>query len=107
MRIRSLAPLAPLAALALVSPAHATVALPSGFGDHVVVSGLDQPTAFAFLPDGRALVTEQVTGAIRLVIGGSLSPTPLATVSGLSINGGERGLLAIAVDPGWPVRPYV
>jgi glucose/arabinose dehydrogenase len=91
----------------IVSPSRADVALPPGFGDHVVVSGLDQPTAFAFLPDGRAVVTEQLTGAIRLVIGGSLSPTPLATVSGLTTDGGERGLLAIAIDPGWPARPYV
>jgi Glucose / Sorbosone dehydrogenase/FlgD Ig-like domain len=107
-RIRDLALLlAPLATLALVSPAVASVALPPGFGDHVVVSGLDQPTSLAFLPDGRALVTEQVTGAIRLVIGGSLSPTPLVSVSGLNTNGTERGLLAIAVDPGWPARPYV
>jgi glucose/arabinose dehydrogenase len=96
-----------LLSLTLASPARADIALPPGFGDHVVVSGLDQPTAFAFLPDGRVLVTEQLTGAIRLAVGDVLLPTPLATVSGLTIDGGERGLLAIAIDPGWPTRPYV
>ncbi|MFI5370337.1 MAG: PQQ-dependent sugar dehydrogenase [Candidatus Eisenbacteria bacterium] len=93
--------------LLVAARAHAAVALPPGYHDFVVASGIDQPTAVAFLPDGRALVTEQVTGKIRLVIGGSLSPAPLVTVSGLTANGGERGLLAIAVDPGWPARPYV
>jgi glucose/arabinose dehydrogenase len=95
-----------LATLALASPAVPDVALPPGFGDHVVVTGLDQPTGFAFLPDGRALVTEQLTGNIRLVVGSSVSP-PLVTVSGITTDGGERGLLAIAIDPGWPARPYV
>ena len=34
----------------------AVAALPTGFVQGIVASGLDLPTAFAFLPDGRILV---------------------------------------------------
>jgi len=80
--------------------------LPSGFTDQLVANGLSQPTSFAFLPDGRVLVTEQTTGRIRLIVGGTTVSAPVATVTSLT-TGAERGLLSIAVDPGWPARPYV
>lgn len=95
------------AIVAAASPASAAVLLPPGFADHVVTAGFDRPTAFAFLPDGRVLVAEQKTGAIRLVIGGSVSPQPLVIVPNLVTAAEERGLLAIAVDPAWPARPFV
>lgn len=98
--------LAALAAIVGVRPAGAVV-LPPGFADHVVATGLDLPTSFAFLPDGRVLVAEQKTGTIRLVVGPTVAATPLITIPSLNYSGQERGLLAIAVDPGWPVRPYV
>lgn len=107
--IRSLRCLAPVAmAIGLMAPVgYAAVALPPGFGDQLLATGLDEPTAMAFLPDGRLLVTEQRSGAIRLVVGGSVAAPPLVVVSGLNSAASERGLLAIAVDPGWPSRPYV
>ncbi len=94
-------------ALGVLSPGapHAQ-ALPSGFADSVVVQGLDLPTAFDFLPDGRVVVVEQSSGKIRLVVNGQLaSVDPVVTVPAVS-TGGERGLLGIAVDPQFPARPY-
>jgi glucose/arabinose dehydrogenase len=94
------------ACVLFAAPLHAAPRLPTGFTDEVIASGLSAPTSFAFLPDGRVLVTEQTTGRIRLVVNGVVRSTALTTVSSLT-TGSERGLLSIAVDPGWPTRPYV
>ena len=109
---RSRAPFAAIAALlAIGGGAHragAQVALPTGFRDSVVATSLNLPTSLAFTPDGRLLFVEQTTGRIRLIVGGALSATdPVGTVDSVNVNGNERGLLGIAVDPAWPTRPYV
>jgi len=82
--------------------------VPTDFSDQSVKSGFSQPVGFAFLPDGRALVIEQVTAQIRLVVNGSFGTTdPLVTVPSVNTSGNERGLLGIDVDAGWPARPYI
>src|SRR5262245_61440930 len=93
-------------ALLLFASTAGAATFPANFSDQLVASGLNAPTAFAFLPDGRALVTEQFTGAIRMVVGG-VTTGALVTVPSLNGTGPERGLLSIAVDPGWPARPYL
>ena len=81
--------------------------LPSGFTDQLVVGGLSFPTGMAFLPGGRLLFVEQFSARIRLLVNGALAATdPVCTVPSVR-SGGERGLLGIAVDPGFPARPYV
>lgn len=96
-----------LAASSFAAPARAAVQVPSGFTDETLVSGLDAPTGFAFLPDGRVLVVEQNTGKVRLIVGNHIAATdPVFTRTGIS-TGGERGLLGIAVDPRWPTFPWV
>lgn len=84
---------------------EATSALPTDFEDHLVVYGLTFPSGFAFLPDGRILIIEQRTGRVRLAVG-SVADTTL-TIPDVNGVQSERGLLGIAVDPDWPVRPYV
>jgi aldose sugar dehydrogenase len=64
----------------------------------LVVSGLEVPWGIAFLPNGDLLVTER-PGRIRLVKGGVLQPTAVATVPLAA--GGESGLLGIALHPGF------
>lgn len=93
--------------LPLAAPASASPSLPAGFADATVASGLDLPTGFAFLPDGRLLVVEQKTAQIELVDPADGSVSTVGTVDDIRIDGLERGLLGIAVDPGWPARPYV
>jgi glucose/arabinose dehydrogenase len=81
-------------AFVAVAPAAYAGTPPSIFSDNAIVSGLTAPTAIAFLPDGRMLVTEK-GGALKLVSGGSattLVTVPVCTAS-------EMGLLGVAVDP--------
>jgi glucose/arabinose dehydrogenase len=88
--------------------AHADVVLPDNFVNEVIVEELDQPTSMAFLPDGRVLLTEQRNGKVRMVVNGHIASTdPIFAVPLLNTGGYERGLEGIAVDPRWPLRPYV
>ena len=68
--------------------------------------GLQVPWDVAFLPDGRALVTERA-GRVRIVTAdGRLQSQPAATVA--VTTGGDGGLLGIAVDPAFSAsRPFV
>ena len=70
-----------------------------------VVTGLDTPWEIAFLPDGRALVTER-PGRVRLLSpGGELRREPVAEIEVAAI--GEGGLLGLAVDPRFRINRFV
>jgi glucose/arabinose dehydrogenase len=81
-------------------------AVPSGFVVETLTEALSEPVGLALLPDGRALVIERGSGAIKVWAGG-LGAAVVGVVPGVNSGAFERGLLAIAVDPQWPVRPYV
>ena len=95
--------LAAFAFLAIVSTAGAA-ALPSGFAETQVASGLSAPTAMAFAPDGRLFVAEQ-GGRLRVIKNGTLLATPFLTVTVDSA--GERGLLGVAFDPAFASNGFV
>jgi uncharacterized repeat protein (TIGR03806 family) len=78
--------------------------LPEGFSELVVARGLTGATALAVAPDGRVFVCEQ-TGALRVVKDDKLLPAPFVTLKVDSY--WERGLIGVALDPGFPKRPYV
>ncbi len=92
-----------LTSLMWVSPVAAAT-VPSGFTASVFVSGLSNPTAMAFAPDGRLFVTQQ-GGALRVIKSGSLLATPFLTVTVSS--SGERGLLGVAFDPDFATNDFV
>src|SRR5262245_27314558 len=100
-----------LAFAALCHPAsfaRAAIILPPNFVDDTIVTGLDQPNAMAFLPDGRLLITELKTGKIRMVVNGHIAATdPMMVADSVTTAEVERGLQGIAVDPRWPQMPYV
>jgi glucose/arabinose dehydrogenase len=95
---------------ALVAPAPTAWAqmakYPPGFSHTVVAGSLDNPTAFAFFPDGRIAIAEKV-GIVRLVKDGQLQPTPLIDIRDRVNDYWDRGLIGIAVDPDFANRPYV
>lgn len=70
----------------------------------VVAEGLTAPSAIAFLPDGRAVVTERVSGRVLLLTppaagtNEATEPVVAGTLPGLR-SGGGAGLLGVAVSP--------
>jgi glucose/arabinose dehydrogenase/chitodextrinase len=70
------------------------------------MTGLNWPIALAFSPDGRIFFAERLTGNIRIIESGILLATPFYTLSNTATSG-ERGLLGLALDPGFPSTPYV
>ena len=85
-------------------PTSAT-AVPPGFTD-TLVANIDSPTALAFTPDGRLLVTTQF-GTLRIVQNGSLLPSPALDLGAVLCTDNERGLLGEAVDPSFTSNGFV
>jgi aldose sugar dehydrogenase len=75
----------------------------SGGSVDVVAEGLEVPWEIAFMPDGRALVTER-PGRIRM-FDGALEDDPVAEVA--VSNQGEGGLLGLALDPDFAANGLV
>jgi glucose/arabinose dehydrogenase len=73
------------------------VTLPSGFTDELVAL-VGSPTALAFTPDGRLLITTQ-PGLLRVYQNGSLLPAAALDLTAVICSNSERGLLGVAVDP--------
>lgn len=90
--------------LAPAAPAGAAV-LPSGFTD-TLVAAVGGPTALAFTPDGRMLVTTQ-GGRLRVVQNNALLATPALDLTGRICSTSERGLLGVAVDPQFAANRFV
>jgi glucose/arabinose dehydrogenase len=66
------------------------------------------PTALAFTPDGRILITTQ-TGQLRVFADGSLLPAPALDLAAADnfCSTSERGLLGVAVDPAFASNGYI
>ncbi len=94
-------------ATALAAPARSAPAVPTRFQDELVVTGLNLPTAGAFLPDGRFIIAEQTTGTLHLVVHDILSTMdPMGTVPSVR-SSAEGGLIGVTFDDRWPIKPYV
>ncbi len=95
-----------MAMLGVLWAAAAGAVVPSGFRDDAVAT-VGAPTAIAFTPDGRLLVTTQDG---RLLVGqnGTLVATPALTFAATQIcSNGERGLLGVAVDPAFATNNFI
>ena len=95
-----------VAALAVSCATAPAAVLPPGFTDEPVLSA-GGPTAIAFTPDGRLLVTTQA-GALRVhTPAGGLLATPALNLAGKLCANSERGLLGVAVDPAFATNRFV
>src|SRR6185503_14424450 len=79
--------------------------LPAGFTD-VTLFNVDHPTAIAFTPDGRMLVTTDA-GLLRVYANGALLAKPALNLSSKICSAGERGMMGIAVDPDFTSNQYI
>jgi hypothetical protein len=72
---------------------------PPEFSD-TLVTEVPSPTALAFTPDGRMLITSQ-SGQLWVYQGGTLLATPALDLAAADrlCSGFERGLLGVALDP--------
>ena len=99
-------------ALALVSlflgmkTATGAATLPAGFEETPVAGGLSRPTTLAIAPDGRFFVAEQ-DGKLRVIRDGNLLAEPFVDLTGVVDSAGERGLLGVALDPGFSKNGFV
>ncbi|WP_158839640.1 PQQ-dependent sugar dehydrogenase [Saccharothrix deserti] len=89
-----------------ISTAQAAT-LPPNFSDRVVFSGLTNPTAIQFADDGRVFAAQK-NGVIKVF--DNLADTTATTFADLSANVHDfwdRGMLGLALHPGFPANPYV
>jgi glucose/arabinose dehydrogenase len=95
-----------VAVLLSVIPIPSQATVPAGFSD-VLVTPLGGPTAIAFTPDGRRLVTTQ-GGTLRVYASGALVATPVISFdSTVLCSNSERGLLGVAVDPAFATNGFI
>ena len=94
-----------VAAAPVLADTGATV--PAGFQDEVVLTGLDHPMSIVFAPNGNVFVAEK-RGVIKFYTSlADTSPQVFADLNTNVHNYWDRGLMGLAVDPGYPTRPYV
>jgi glucose/arabinose dehydrogenase/PKD repeat protein len=106
LRLRLAALMMTLLALAVVPHVHAAT-LPAGFSEKTVFTGLSQPTAVRFSPDGRVFVAEK-SGVIKEFE--SLTDTTPRVYADLRKNVHDywdRGLLGLALDPSFPTKNVI
>jgi glucose/arabinose dehydrogenase len=73
---------------------------------NTLVASVPAPTALAFTPDGRILVTTQ-PGQLRVLQNDALVPTPALNISSRVCTQSERGMLGVAVDPAFASNHFV
>jgi glucose/arabinose dehydrogenase len=89
------------------SPPATAVAVPSGFQEQIVFSGLSSPVDLEFASDGRIFVAEK---GGRIKVFDDLADTTATVFADLSANvhnQWDRGLLGLTLAPGFPADPYV
>lgn len=96
-----------LALLLVAAPSALAVGLPPGFRDTTVLSGISEPTSFRIAPDGRVFVAEK--SGLILVYENFSDPIPevFADLQAQVYDRGDRGLMAIELDPEFPAQPYL
>jgi glucose/arabinose dehydrogenase/PKD repeat protein len=96
-----------LTALLAATAPPARAAVPPGFQESTVFSGLINPTVVRFASDNRIFVAEK-RGVIKVFDSlTDTTPTVFADLRTNVYNFWDRGLLGMALDPDFPANPYV
>jgi glucose/arabinose dehydrogenase len=103
MTVTLLAAVGTLLLALAISPARG--ALPTGFTQSQVTSGLTGPTDMEFAPDGRLFVAEEA-GKVRIAKPNGTLATFIDISSKVDI-AGERGLMGVAFDPSFATNHFV
>jgi glucose/arabinose dehydrogenase len=117
---RSLGALAAVAIVSALPAAQQPAAPPAGVQDGQIlrtaaatlrvsaIRGFVYPWAFAFLPNGDMLVTEQGRNTLRLVRGGVLDPVPVAGLpQGITSTRRDTAGIDIAVHPRFAENRFI
>ena len=80
------------------------LSVPAGFTETRVATGLAQPIAMAFAPDGRLYIAEK-DGAVRVMKEGALLPDPFLRLSVETVS--EAGISGIVLDPDFAENRFV
>ena len=97
----------PVIAFLLAGALPAAAAVPDGFENQLVRTNFTNLVSLDFLPDGRCLLIEHKNARIRMLLANLTTLRNVLTIPEVEIEGTEKGLNGIVVDPQWPVRPYV
>src|SRR5262245_37612383 len=85
----------------------AAATLPPGFQEEIVFSGLTEPTALRFSPDGRVFVAEK-SGLVKVFDNlTDTTPTVFVDLRTQVHNFWDRGLLEVALAAGFQTVPWV
>src|SRR5258705_7841247 len=103
---RCCAALVALALAVCLSGSSARADVLSPFQETPIITGLTNPTAVRFAPDGRIFVSEQ-SGLLKVFDGiGDSSPDIAADLSSEVFNNWDRGFLGLAIDPQFPAAGH-
>jgi glucose/arabinose dehydrogenase len=80
---------------------------PGNFTRLPIVSGLTQPTAFEWTPNGERMYIAEKSGIVKVFENGNVLATPFIDISQQVNNVRDRGLLGIEVHPDFPNNPYI
>jgi len=92
-------------AVIVTAVAASAITLPADFED-TLIANVSAPTALAFTPDGRLLITTQ-TGTVRVYADGALLASPALNLAAKLCTNSERGVLGIAVDPAFATSHFI
>jgi glucose/arabinose dehydrogenase len=105
--VSSLALALSVTASATARQARAALAVPAGFQQKAVITGLTNPTNVQFSPDGRVFVAEK-GGVVKMYDSlTDTTPTLYADLRTEVYNFWDRGLLGLALAPDFPADPKI
>ena len=97
----------PLTTAGTATAATKAAALPTGFTDSIVISGLTDPTVLQFASDGSIVIAEKTGRIWSYTSLTDTHPTLVADLRSEVDNYWDRGLLGMALAPNYPTDNHI